>query len=130
MRLWLPSKWWGPGDVYGFEGPHFLDWTVSPAGSRVGTCPVGRSTEFAVEYDDAGSGASGDLLRDERGMLSCLSGKRPGSARDGGRGSRRCRRQLTNCFERAIVCLRCYFRSVVSPVACAVELFASRLTAS
>jgi hypothetical protein len=43
----------------------------------------------APEVRRAPAGASGDLLRDERGMLRCLSGKRPGSARDGGRGSRR-----------------------------------------
>jgi hypothetical protein len=41
------------------------------------------------------AGISGDLLRDERGMLRCLSGKRPGTCAGCGRGSRRGRRHLT-----------------------------------
>ena len=41
------------------------------------------------------AGASSNLLRDENGMLRCLSRKRPGPARDALGGSRRGRRRLT-----------------------------------
>jgi len=72
---------------------------VMPVWAGIGgdyRCQQGFPT-VVLRVRRAPAGASGDLLRDQRGMLRCLSGKRSGSARDGGRGSRRGRQPRALC---------------------------------
>jgi hypothetical protein len=76
-----------------FTGATGLEPATSVVTGRSQSCRTGRGSAgitgasrafqpLPCGVRRAPAGASGDLLRDERGMLRCLSGKRTGTARD------------------------------------------------